>query len=153
VNTTYATSGITGSATLNSNTIYIVGGSGINLSGPASVTGTNVMIYLTGSNAGISLSGQSSINLTALSTGTFKGMSVFQDRSDSTAWKVNGNGTMNATGTIYAPAAQVFSSGNGGNVATQIIASSLRMNGNGDAIAYQPGLGKIAATRSVGLVE
>ena len=50
VDSTYATSGIgKGGAMLNPNTIYIVGGSGIDLSGQDSVTGTNVMIYLTGS--------------------------------------------------------------------------------------------------------
>src|SRR5262249_53208507 len=106
VDSTYATSGISGSVTLASNTIYIVEGSGINLSGKASVTGNNVMIYLTGADAGISLSGQSSLNLTSpLSTGPFAGISIFQDRNDSTGWSVKGNGTLNARGTIYAPAA------------------------------------------------
>jgi hypothetical protein len=60
---------------------------------------------------------------------------------------------LNATGTIYAPAAQVVTSGNGGNVGSQIIASSLTMNGNGDAVAYGTTPGNHAATRSFGLVE
>ena len=153
VNSTYATSGITGSVTLTSNTIYIVGGSGINLSGQASVTGTNVMIYLSGSSAGVSLADQASVSLSQLTTGTYAGMSIFQDRNDSTGWGVTGNGTLNATGTIYAPAAQVISSGNGGNVGSQIIASSMTMNGNGDAVAYSSSSGNHAATRQYGLVE
>ncbi len=160
VDSTYATSGISGSVNLtspsNTPTIYIVGGNGINLSGQASVTGNNVMIYLTGANAGISLTGQSSLNLnqtSPLSTGPFAGMTIFQARNDSTGWAVKGNGTLNATGTIYAPAANVIMSGNGGNSASQIIASSITANGNGNAVAYSPTYGQIAATRSFGLVE
>lgn len=150
--TTYA-NGMSGTVNLTSNTIYIVGGSGIDLSGTDRVTGTNVMIYLTGS-AGISLKGQSSVSLSPVSTGTYAGISIFQARGDSTGWAVKGNGTLNATGTIYAPAAQVVSSGNGGNVGSQIIASSLTMNGNGDAVAFDSTApGNHAATRNFGLVE
>ena len=152
VNTTYQSSGISGSVNLTSNTIYIVGGSGIDLSGKDSVTGTNVMIYLTGS-AGVTLKGQSSLSLSPLSTGAYAGVSIFQDRSDSTAWAVPGQGTLNATGTIYAPAASIIASGNGGNVASQIIASSMTMNGNGNTVAYSTTPGQIAATREFGLVE
>ena len=57
------------------------------------------MIYLTGS-AGVNLTGSSSVSLTPLSTGTYAGFSIFQDRNDSTGWAVQGNGTLNA-GTIY----------------------------------------------------
>jgi Putative Flp pilus-assembly TadE/G-like len=159
VDTTFAKSGITGSVILIPNTIYVVGGKGISLSGWSSVTVLGngeyggVMIYLTGANAAISLSGQSSVNLFALSTGPYAGMSIFQDRSDSTGWSVSGNGTLNTTGTIYAPAANVIASGNGGTVAYQIIASSMTVNGTGNVVAYSTTAGKIAATRSFGLVE
>ena len=149
---TYA-GGISGSASLTSNTIYIVGGNGIDLSGKESVTGTNVMIYLSGTGAGISLKGQSSLSLSPVSTGTYSGVSIFQARNNSTAWAVPGNGTLNATGTIYAPAASIITSGNGGNVGAQIIASSMTMNGNGDAVAFNASAGNIAATRNIRLVE
>src|SRR5262249_3800421 len=144
VDSTYAMSGISGSVTLASNTIYIVGGSGINLSGKASVTGNNVMIYLTGANAGISLSGQPSLTLRSpLFTDPFAGISIFQDRNDSTGWSVGGNGTLNASGTIYAPAASIVAAGNGSNVAAQIIVSSMTMNGNGNGVAYPTTPGQI----------
>jgi hypothetical protein len=159
VDTTFATSGITGSVTLTPNTMYVVGGKGISLSGQSSVTvqgngaDGGVMIYLTGANAAISLSGQSSVNLFALSSGPYAGMSIFQDRSDSAGWSVSGNGTLNSTGTIYAPAANVIASGNGGTVAHQIIASSMTVNGTGNVVAYSTTPGQIAATRNLGLVE
>jgi hypothetical protein len=159
VDTTFATSGITGSVTLTPNTIYVVGGNGISLNGQSSVSvqgnGANggVMIYLTGARAAISVSGQSSVSLFALSAGTYAGMSIFQDRSDATGWHVSGNGTLSSTGTIYAPAANVITSGNGGTVAYQIIASSMTMNGTDDVVAYSTTAGQIAATRSFGLVE
>jgi Flp pilus assembly protein TadG len=158
VDTTFARTGITGSVALIPNTIYVVGGNGISLSGQKSVTvqgnGANggVMIYLTGANAAISLSGQSSVNLFALSNGPYAGMSIFQARGDSASWSVNGNGTLNSTGTIYAPAANVVASGNGGTVAYQIIANSMTVNGAGNVVAYSTTAGQIAATRSFGLV-
>jgi hypothetical protein len=159
VDTTFAKRGITGSVILIPNTIYVVGGNGISLHGLSTVTVLGngalggVMIYLTGANAAISVSGQSSVNLFALSTGTYAGMSIFQDRGDSAGWSVSGNGTLNTTGTIYAPAANVIASGNGGTVAYQIIASSMTVNGTGNVVAYTTTAGQIAATRSFGLVE
>jgi Flp pilus assembly protein TadG len=155
VDDTYAESGISSSVTLTPNTIYIVGGNGISLGGNRSITvqgsGTNggVMIYLTGSNAAISLSGLSSVSLSPLSTGPYAWISIFQDRSDSSGWNVSPNATLSTTGTIYAPAANVAAS-NGATVASQIIASSLTINGSGNTIAYGT---SIAAGRSVGLVE
>ena len=154
VNTTYASSGITGTVTLNPSTptIYIVGGNGID---KATLVANNAMFYLSGS-AGINLAGNSSVSInqtTQFSTGTYAGISIFQARDDSTTWAVKGNGVLNALGTLYAPAAQVISSGNGGNVGSQIIASSMTMNGNGDAIAYGSGNVGIARIRQLGLVE
>jgi hypothetical protein len=148
VDNTYATSGIRGPVPLNPNTIYVVGGNGISLIGQ-SINANGVMIYLTGANAGISLLGSSSLTLSPLSTGPYIGISIFQDRSDSTGWNVSPNATLSTTGTIYAPAANVAAS-NGATVASQIIASSLTINGSGNTVAYGT---SIAATRSLGLVE
>jgi len=149
--TTYA-NGMSGTVNLTSNapTIYIVGGNGIDLKGIDTVTGTNVMIYLTGS-AGVNLTDNSSVSLTPMSTGTYAGLSIFQDRNDSTGWAVQGNGTLNATGTIYAPAASIVASGSGGYVGSQIIAQSLTTQGSG-TVNVNFG-GPSGTLRNFGLVE
>lgn len=146
--------GISGSMTLTSNTIYIVGSNGIDLSGNATVTGTNVMIYLTGANASITLTGNGSLSLTPMNTGPYSGLSIFQDRSDSSSWDLHGNGGMNVTGTIYAPAASITATGNGNAIGSQLVANNITLKGNGNGVAFNPTPGQIAAPRSTfGLVE
>jgi hypothetical protein len=146
--------GITSSMTLTSNTIYIVGGSGINLSGQSTLTGTNVMLYLTGPNASISLTGQGSVNLTPMTSGPYKGVAIFQDRTDSNSGRLDGNGNLSISGTIYAPDANLTMTGNGATdvFGSQVIANTLTTKGNGTVnVAYDPNT--VAPTRDFGLVE
>ena len=158
--TTYA-GGMSGTVTLNPSapTIYIVGGSGIDKATLTEATNnTNgVMIYLSGTSAGVNLTGQSSVNLPyplPSTAGTYAGMSFFQNRSDSTGWAVKGNGSLNVGGTIYAPAADIVAAGNGtAGIGSQIIASSMTMDGNGNTISYNATAGNHAATRVLRLVE
>jgi Flp pilus assembly protein TadG len=148
--------GITGSTTLQSNTIYIVGGSGISLSGQQTLTGTNVMLYLTGANAAINLTGQGAVNLTPMTTGPYAGIIIFQDRSDYNGGTMKGNGNLNISGTIYAPAANITAVGNGSTdvFASQIIANSMTMKGNGTVnVDFDSNVNAAPATRSYGLVE
>jgi hypothetical protein len=156
--TTYA-GGMSGTVTLNPSapTIYIVGGSGIDKATLTEAAGnTNgVMIYLSGTSAGVNLTGQSSVNLpNALATGTYAGMSIFQARDDSTGWAVKGNGSLNVGGTIYAPAADIVAAGNGtAGIGSQIIANAMTMDGNGNTISYSPSTGNHTPSRAFGLVE
>jgi Putative Flp pilus-assembly TadE/G-like len=150
--------GITGSTALASNTIYLVGGNGISLQGNATLTGTNVMLYLTGSNATINLNGNGAVNLTAMTTGPYQGIVLFQDRTDSNGGTLTGNGNLSITGTIYAPSADLTAVGNGTtNVfGSQIIANTLTVKGNGTVnVAYNPNTtaNVSASVREFGLVE
>ena len=70
------------SVTLNPGVYYINGG-GISMSGSSSLSGSGVFIYNTGSGA-INLSGSGSISLSPMTSGTYAGITVFQDRSSST---------------------------------------------------------------------
>jgi Putative Flp pilus-assembly TadE/G-like len=156
VDSTYASSGITGTVTLNPTTptIYIVGGSGIDR---ATLTANNAMFYLSGS-ASINETGNTSVSInqtTQFSAGTYAGISIFQARDDSSGWGVRGNAWMDVGGTIYAPAASIVLAGNGtGSVGNQIIASSLTMDGNGNAIDYSGSqANNHAPTRTIRLVE
>ncbi len=123
------------------------------LSGNNTVTGSNVKIYLTGANAAVTLVGNGSLSLTPMTTGPYAGLSIFQDRSDSSSWDLHGNGGMNVTGTIYAPAASITATGNGNALGSQLIANNITLKGNGNGVAFNPTFGGIAATRNFGLVE
>jgi hypothetical protein len=145
-----------GTTVLASNTVYIVGGNGIQLSGNASLTGTNVMIYVSGPRAAISMTGNGAVNLSPMSSGPYEGIVLFQDRSDSNGDTLTGNGNLNITGTIYTPNASITAVGNGTTdvFGSQIISNSLTTKGNGtvnDDFDSNPT--SIPPTRNLGLVE
>ncbi len=82
-----------------------------------------------------------SINLAAMTTGTYPGLLVFQNRADSALVVLDGNNptVFSETGIIYAPAAQVLLNGNAGSVsAGSILAQSLILNGNTSTITLGP---------------
>ena len=89
------------SITLNPGAYYINGG-GINMSGPSSISGSGVFIYNTGGGA-INLSGSGNVSLSPMTTGTYTGITVFQDRSSTTGATMSGSGNMSNTGTFYFP--------------------------------------------------
>jgi hypothetical protein len=150
--------GITGSTSLASNTVYIVGGPGISLSGNATLTGTNVMLYVTGPSAAISMTGNGAVTLSPMTTGPYAGLVLFQDRSDTNADVMHGNGNLNISGTIYAPDASMTATGNGTTdvFGSQIITNTLTVKGNGTVnVDYNPSLtpNVSAPIRNFGLVE
>jgi Flp pilus assembly protein TadG len=156
INVVSLPNGISGSMALTSNTIYIVGGNGVSLNGFDTLTGSNVMLYLTGSKASIDLAGNGAVTLSPMTTGPYAGITLFQARSDTNGARLVGNGNMNITGTIYAPAANVNAEANGTtNVfGSQIIAKSLALTGNGTVnVDFDPDSQVVPATRAFGLVE
>jgi hypothetical protein len=144
--------------TLASNTIYLVGGPGISLQGNSTLTGSNVMLYITGPNAAIKLDGNGSVNLTPLTSGPYQGITFFQDRSDSNGDTLTGNGNLSIEGTIYTPAASLTAVGNGTTdvFGSQIIANTLTVKGNGTVnVDFDAGSnsGNVPNTRYFALVE
>jgi len=93
--------------------VYIMGGGGFSVTGSATVTGNQVMIYNTRSSSSppaagkftvVNLQTTGSVSLTASSAGPFAGMLIFQDRAATTNIVVApGNGIGGLSGTIYAP--------------------------------------------------
>ncbi|MEI8230335.1 MAG: prepilin-type N-terminal cleavage/methylation domain-containing protein [Candidatus Peregrinibacteria bacterium] len=131
---TYTSISVSGNASvkLNPGIYYLV--NGISLSGNGNVTGSGVMIY---SPTGVfDLSGNGNITLTAPSSGTYKGIVVYQSRTaPSTTFSVGGNGTVNITGIVYAPKASFDIFGNGTNiVGSEIIGNNATVSGNGKFI-------------------
>ncbi len=133
------------SVTLNPGVYYINGG-GINMSGPSSISGNGVFIYNTGSGA-INLSGTGTISLNPMNSGAYAGITVFQDRSNSTAATMSGGSNIKNTGTFYFPDAKLALSGSSGvsAVGAQIIAKNLTFSGTsginvtyGSSVASKP---------------
>lgn len=112
---------------------------GISFSGNGAVTGNGVMFfigipnqYIQPSDAFFNNSGNGNINLTAPTSGLYTGLVIFQSRYDSDVLQIVGNG-MSTTynGVIYAPDAQVNTTGGGTNSTGGIISQSLACGGNG----------------------
>ena len=97
------------SVTLNPGVYYINGG-GITLSGPSGISGSGVFIYNTGGGA-ISLSGTGAISLSPMTSGTYAGLTIFQDRSSAVGATLSGGSNINLTGTYYFPSAPLTMSG------------------------------------------
>ncbi len=116
--------------------IYIIDGGGMNVSGNASVTGSDVMFYNAGSNflslggnfGSINLRGAGTFNLNPLTTGIYSGVTFFQARDNTKTLSMSGN-AIGMKGTVYAPKAQLLVSGNG-QLQMTIIVDRLNMSGN-----------------------
>jgi hypothetical protein len=150
----YTSIGITGSGnlTLNPGVYYVTGnvsmtGSGdftadrvtlymhsgnVSMTGSGDVTATNSMIYMrTGS---LSLTGSGDLEVSAMTSGTYKGLAVYVDRSNSNAVSFTGSGNSAFTGTVYAPASTYTLTGSGGTfvVDSQIICAAATVTGSGN---------------------
>ncbi|HUE74886.1 MAG TPA: pilus assembly protein TadG-related protein [Pirellulaceae bacterium] len=138
--------------------IYIIAGGGITMTGNSTLTGSNVMIYNTGSdynvNTGlpdsgdgssappasgsatfgsISITGNAELNLTPYSNASspFDGMVFYQRRLNPQPLKLGGNGTSDVfSGTLYAKWAPLDLSGNG-TFNAQFVVKSVELSGNG----------------------
>jgi hypothetical protein len=126
---------------------YYINGGGINMSGSSSISGSGVFIYNTGGGA-INLSGTGSVSLSPMTTGTYTGITIFQDRSSTTGATMSGSGKMSNTGTFYFPDATLTLSGSGGvnAVGAQIIAKNLTFSGTaGIQVNYDSSVASVAS--------
>lgn len=126
---------------------YIFKGAGVNLAGNSSLNGSGVFIFLTTSSYPSSggacptttfkLTGNNASSLTPPTTGTYKGMLIYQDPACTGDVTIGGNGAITTTGTIYAPTATVEGNGNNSSVAVSQIVAKRVDAGNADfAITY-----------------
>jgi hypothetical protein len=146
-----------GTVTMNPGIYYMQGG-GFSISGTGSVTGNGVMIYSApqGNNDKIDISGQGNITLTPPTTGTYKGMLFFEDRTSTAPVNINGSGatSMYITGTFYAASATMNVTGNSAQstIGAQYISYNLAIGGNGSFdVAWNPDI--TPGVREVWLVE
>jgi Flp pilus assembly protein TadG len=113
--------------------LYILNGGTLDVSGSASLTGNGVTIHITNLWPDeVDIGGNGSVVLTPPTSGPFQGISLFQDRLNNQNIYVRGTASVQVTGLIYAPAAQVQFSGDGSMNTTggAIIADSLSLVGS-----------------------
>ena len=145
---------LSGSASLTLNPgIYYINGGGISMSGSSSISGSNVFIYNTG-DGGINLNGTGKVSLSPMTSGTYTGITIFQDRTNNSAGvMMSGGSNFNCTGTFYFPDSAITLSGSGGVAAmgAQIIAKDLTFSGSsGIKVTYD---GSVASKSKFAIVE
>jgi Flp pilus assembly protein TadG len=144
--------------------VYVINAGSLSISGSASLTGTGVTIILTNattpsSTGSVSISGGTTVNLSAPTSGTTAGLAFFQDRAATGGTNsFSGGSTQTITGAIYLPNEAVSYSGNSGNApapCTQLIGFTLNFTGTSDFNANCNGLGLqgMGSTTSAGAVK
>ena len=115
--------------TMNPGTYVFTGA--LNLTG-GSLTGDGVTLYIApGGSLGGSGNGNTTLNLTAPSTGPYHGILIYQDRSNTNPVQLNGNSIANLTGIIYIPSAEFDLTGSTNvNLMSDLIVGSFHDNVN-----------------------
>ncbi len=163
-------------ASANSNGgIFYIDGGGFKSTGASiimdSTTSGGVMIYnkpassadsekiqITGNSAG-------TVSLSPLTSGTYSGLVLWQDRTSTLPVKVEGNGSFTVSGTFYAAGGTLQVNGNGGTytgsdgsaisgsqIGSQYISNDLTVGGNGNIYIKYSGTGS-ARSKMLRLVE
>jgi Flp pilus assembly protein TadG len=142
--------GGTGNTNLVLNPGVYITAAGMDTGGNADVTGTGVFIYNTYSNypgapgasptcTNINLQGNATTTMTAMTTGTWANLLVYQDPACSIEMKIGGNGTFNGTGSVYIPAANFRFAGNPSTLnGSQLVARTVDIQNGNITINYNP---------------
>lgn len=137
---------------------YIISGGDLSINANAFITGSGVTFYLVGG-ARVSINGTATLNLSAPTSGTYKGVLFFGDRNSvgGTINKFNGTASSLLTGDIYFKSQAVDYSGNFSGIdgCTAIIADTISWSGNStinqDCSAH--GMQQINTSQLIRLVE
>jgi Flp pilus assembly protein TadG len=122
--------------------IYVLRNGGLNTSGNTTAAGTGVSFYLTGVGTAmqlqkdyVDLSAQTTLTITAPTTGPMAGIAIYEDRTAATGTITNtlsGNSTVNLTGVLYFGNQNVVVSGSSENQTagyTSLIAYTINYSG------------------------
>ena len=128
-----------GSATVNfAAGMYVLNGGGLQVSSTnAAVNGSGVTFYNTSNGYSfgpLAIAGNASVNLSAPTSGTYKGILFYQDRNilSSASSAIGGGSTEQFAGTLYMPTAQLsFAGGTASNMVTMaLVVKQLNIVGN-----------------------
>ncbi|HZT29910.1 MAG TPA: pilus assembly protein TadG-related protein [Bryobacteraceae bacterium] len=109
--------------------LYILKG-GISVGAGANLSGSGVTLY--NQSGSISMGGGGNITLTAPTSGTYKGVVIFQDKSNSSTASLIGGATQNISGLVYMPTASLTYGGGSSTsgTTTTLAVGSLSFSGN-----------------------
>jgi Flp pilus assembly protein TadG len=125
---------------------YIINGGGLSFGNSAVAAGSNVIFYLTGTNAtyaSVSATGASTVTLTGPTSGTYQGILFYQDRTLCTVTTCPGASFGNSaavtfTGTLYFPTTKVSFSGAAETASNMaVVADEVSFAGSSN-ITYDP---------------
>jgi Flp pilus assembly protein TadG len=145
---------IKGGATLQAG-VYVIKGP-LTINSQAVVTGTGVMFYLTGSQAGFTINAGAALSLEAPKTGDYGGLLIFQDRTANTGATntLNGSAGTKLVGAIYTATQTVSVSGGSGfgqqSPLMPIIADQIKFSGSMTANADVSGFNMAAPLPQAG---
>jgi prepilin-type N-terminal cleavage/methylation domain-containing protein len=119
-------------ATVNGSGVMLYNGCGVNR--PGSLSGS-----CTASGYGsIAISGNADVTLTPMTTGSYAGVLIFQDRANTSPMTLNGGSSVNAkyAGVVYAPKASSLSltAGGSGIHVSSLVAQAIVLSGNGSVV-------------------
>ncbi len=101
----------------------------VTLDANTSLNGTGVTLYF--QSGSLSMSSNTVLNLSAPTSGTYAGIVIFQDRSDSTPLSLSSNSAMALTGAVYAPDSNLTLASNAfANVYSILVASTITIASN-----------------------
>jgi hypothetical protein len=149
---------ITGNSTVNLNPgTYILNGGGLKIGNSAHVYGTGVTFFNTGKftyiAAPVLITGNPTVTISAPTSGTYKGISFFQDRTVTygTSNAIANSSTVNITGTYYFPTTAMALTGNVSTpVYSAFVVGTLNITGSSqlknDSTGTYTGLSKTVST-------
>jgi len=115
--------------------VYIVTGTTFDVDAKT-ITANGVGIYLASTVTSFNFNGQTTFDLSAMSTGDMAGIVIAQQPGDTvTSGKFNGGSSLNLNGTVYLPTMALTLNGNSSTTlspVSQFIAYSINMNGTTD---------------------
>ena len=118
-----------GNLILNPGIYYVTGN--LSMTGSGDFLASGVMIYM--QSGSINLTGSGDFNISPMTTGAYAGLSIYMDRANTSTVSMTGSGSSSSTGTIYAPASDITTTGSGGTtvIDSQIVCSSMTLTGSG----------------------
>jgi Flp pilus assembly protein TadG len=117
--------------------LYFITGSFIVNGSNVTVSGTGVTLYFPTTAASFTDNGNTTLNLSAPTSGADNGILFYQNPSDTNTLTINGSSTSNLKGIFYAPTANLVVNGSGStNFYTAFVVGSLTFNGTGTLKDY-----------------
>lgn len=127
---------VKGTVSLVDGGVYVIRDGPLRVNSNAEMTGKNVFFYLTGSGAELRINGGATLNLSAPTSGDYKGVLIYQDPSSTNVADndLNGNATSVLSGIVYAPRYKLTISGNttlsSNGEALALVASRIEFTGS-----------------------